>query len=209
MRQLMFIDDDKTELEEFRDIVRDDYNYTPIHWPNESAKLLSSPPPTIFVSDLYLPPPSGDTTPTPAERDEAAWAAKRVAEHFSRLYVELVSDDKARLKETMKAIAEAYEMLKLQWKALGQSPDHGVAVLAKVRNHYPEVPFVFYSRKITPEDVVRVLQAGAVDAIRKGALEKEEVLARLASAQEMWKREDLRSIRAHGLNANVTVISGA
>lgn len=209
MRRLVFIDDDKTELEEFGDIVRDNYDYTTIHWPDESAKLPSSPPPSIFVSDLYLPPVSGDITPTSVERDKAARAAKRVAERFSRLYADVPSDDKARLKETMKIIAEAYDMLKLQWKALGQSPDHGVAVLAKVKNYYPEVPFVFYSRKITPEDTIRVLKAGAVDAIRKGTLEKEEVLARLASAQEMWKREDLRSIRARGPNVNVTILSGA
>jgi len=43
---------------------------------------------------------------------------------------------------------------------------------------------VFYSRKITPEDVTAVLEAGAVDAIRKGALKPEELLARLAVAQE-------------------------
>ena len=161
------------------------------------------------MSDLYLPPASGGITPTSAERGDGASAATRVAERFSRLYADVPSDDKARLKETMKAIADAYEMLKLQWQALGQSPDHGVGVLAKVKNYYPDVPFVFYSRKITPEDIVRVLKAGAVDAIRKGALGNEEVLARLATAQEIWKREDLRSIRAHGLNVNVTILSGA
>jgi DNA-binding response OmpR family regulator len=56
------------------------------------------------------------------------------------------------------------------------------------RCHGPGVPIVFYSRKITPEDVIRVLQAGAVDAIRKGALEDEAVLARLASAQRIYHR---------------------
>jgi DNA-binding NarL/FixJ family response regulator len=95
-----------------------------------------------------------------------------VPDWFSKLYADISSDDKARLKETIKAIAEAHDMLRLQWKALGQSPDHGVAVFAKVKNYYPEVPFVFYSRKITPEDAIRVLKAGVVDAIRKGALQK-------------------------------------
>jgi hypothetical protein len=59
-----------------------------------------------------------------------------------------------------------------------ESPwQNGVAVFAKVKNYYPEVPFVFYSRKITPEGTIRVLKAGVVDAIRKGALQKEQVLA--------------------------------
>jgi DNA-binding response OmpR family regulator len=42
----------------------------------------------------------------------------------------------------------------------------------KVLRAYPRhggVPVAFYSRKISPEDVVRVLKAGAVDAIRKGS----------------------------------------
>jgi DNA-binding NarL/FixJ family response regulator len=107
----------------------------------------------------------------------------------------------------MHAIADAYEMLKLQWNALGQSPDHGIALLMKLKSQYPEVPFVFYSRKVTPEDVIRVLRAGAVDVIRKGALPNEHVLARLAAAQALWCRQDVRIIRDSGLNVNVTAVS--
>jgi DNA-binding NarL/FixJ family response regulator len=183
MRRLVFIDDDRAELEAFRKIVGGDYDYGPVHWPVEAAKLFSGPGPDIFVSDLYLPSSNGDSTPTGAQRDAAALAAKEVAERFSGLYASKSGDDKARLQETMKAICAAYAMLKLQWSALGQSPDHGVELLSKLKSLYPEVPFVFYSRKITPEDVIRVLQAGAVDAVRKGALEDEEVRARLATAQ--------------------------
>jgi hypothetical protein len=40
---------------------------------------------------------------------------------------------------------------------------------------------------MTPEDVICVLQAGAVDAIRKGVLKKKEVLARLARAQDVGR----------------------
>jgi DNA-binding NarL/FixJ family response regulator len=115
-------------------------------------------------------------------------------------------DDKARLRETMKIIAGAYAMLKLQWSALGQSPDYGVAVLAKAKAQYPEVPFVFYSRKITPEDPIRVLKAGAIDAIRKGALRNDELLVRLKTAQEIYQRGDVQTIRAPGLNVNFTIV---
>ena len=115
--------------------------------------------PDIFVSDLYLPASTGDLLATEAQRNEAAEQARKVAERFSRLYSNGV-DDKARLQETMKAIGDAYAMLKLQWTALGQSPNHGVAMLAKLHAQHPDVPFVFYSRKITPEDVIRVLRAG-------------------------------------------------
>jgi DNA-binding NarL/FixJ family response regulator len=104
----------------------------------------------------------------------------------------------------MAAITRAYALLKKQWTGLGQSPGYGIALLAKVKAHYPTVPFVFYSRKITPEDVVCVLQAGAFDAIRKGALNNEEVLARIASAHEIYRRANTRRIRARGFNANIT-----
>jgi len=204
MRRLVFIDDDKTELDAFSGIVAGEYEYLTIHWPNDSARLFAMSAPDIFVSDLYLPAPTGDTVPTEAQRNEAAEQARKVAERFARLYSNAL-DDKARLQETMKAIADAYAMLSLQWMALGQSPDHGVEVLAKVKSLYPETPFVFYSRKITPEDVIRVLQAGAVDAIRKRALKNEEVLVRLAAAQNFYRGEGAHKIREQGFNANITL----
>ena len=102
--------------------------------------------PDIFVSDLYLPPPTGDSVPTDAQRNEAAEHARKVADRFSLLYSHPL-DDKARRQEPMKAIGDAYAMLALQWTVLGQSPDHGVALLAKVQAQHPDVPFVFYSRK--------------------------------------------------------------
>jgi DNA-binding response OmpR family regulator len=100
----------------------------------------------------------------------------------------------------------AYAMLKLQWSVLGQSPDYGVAVFAKVKAQDPEVPFVFYSRKITPEDVIRVLKAGAFDAIRKDAFRNDELLVRLKTAQEICQRGDVQTIRAQGLNVNSTIV---
>jgi DNA-binding NarL/FixJ family response regulator len=204
MRRLVFIDDDKTELDAFLRIVGGKYDCVTVHWPSESAKLFGMPAPEIFVSDLYLPPQTGDSIPTKAQTYEAAEQARKVAERFSRLYSKPV-EDKARLQETMKAISDAYAMLKLQWGALGQSPDHGIALLKKVKSQYPDTPFVFYSRKITPEDVIRVLQAGAVDATRKGALNDEDVLARLAAAQDFYRGEGGHKIRAYGFNANITL----
>ena len=208
MRRLVFIDDDETELDLFRKIVEGVYDYTTVHWPSESEKLFNSSPPDIFVSDLYLPSASGDATPTAAQTDEAARAAREVGESFSGLYLDPSLGNKARLQKTMKAIGDAYAMLKLQWTALGQSPDHGVALLKEVRSQYPDTPFVFYSRKITPEDVIRVLQAGAADAIRKDALGNERVLARLTAAQEFHGRSDAQTVRALGLNVNVTIVPG-
>lgn len=197
MRRLVFIDDDQNELDQFRDIVGGDYDLTEVLWPDESEKLFSISSPNIFVSDLYLPSESGDAVPTKAQRSKAASAAKQVAKNFSALFANASWDDKERLQETMKAITKAYKLLKLQWSAMGQSPDKGIELLRKLRISHPGVPFVFYSRKITPEDVIRVLQAGAADAIRKGALKKSEVLDRLAKVQ------DIASLK---VNVNVTTV---
>jgi hypothetical protein len=93
---------------------------------------------------------SGDRAPTSAEKDAARDAAHETGERFSNLYTDGSQKDKARLQESMKAIADAYAMLRLQWSALGQSHDYGVAVLAKVKARYPEVPFVFSSSSESP-----------------------------------------------------------
>lgn len=209
MRRLVFIDDDKTELDDFGRIVEGEYDYATIHWPSGAEKLFSGTAPDIFVSDLYLPPQNGDKVPTAAQREAVASAAKQVAERFSRLCAEPTRDDKARLKETMKIIAAAFEMLELQWIALGQHPDHGIGLLTRLKSIHPMVPLVFYSRKITPKDVIRVLRAGAVDAIQKGALTAEEVLVRLQDAQKLWLRKGLQQLRKRGLNVNVTLVSEA
>jgi DNA-binding NarL/FixJ family response regulator len=76
----------------------------------------------------------------------------------------------------------------------------------KVKAQCPEVPFVFYSRKITPEDVIRVLKGGAIDAIRKNALTKDEVLARLETAQEIYQGGNAPIFRTQGLNINITSV---
>jgi DNA-binding NarL/FixJ family response regulator len=208
MRRLVFIDDDPVELKDFATVIEGHYNYTTVQWPDESAKLLNlTPTPDIFVSDLYLPATGGEATPTAALREAAAKSATEVAELFSGLYRDTAWDDKRRLRETMKAIDKAYLTLKKQWRGLGQSPDNGIALQHQLRDHYPQVPLVFYSRKLTPEDVMRVLRAGAVDAIRKGVLEQKELLARLDTAQELWRREAIWSIRNSGFNANVTLVS--
>jgi DNA-binding NtrC family response regulator len=142
------------------------------------------------------------------QREEAEKAAKKVGETFSGLYSDPSLNDKERLQKTMKAIADAYDMLRLQWSDLGQSADHVVVLLARLKARYPNVPFVFYSRKITPEDVIRVLRADAADAIRKGALGNEQLLTRLAAAEELYRRGDVKIIRARGFNVNATIVLG-
>ena len=55
---------------------------------------------------------------------------------------------------------------------------------------------------------MRVLKAGATDAIRKGAMEPKELLARLEAAQELHKRPEVQAVQEKGLNVNATLIPG-
>jgi len=76
----------------------------------------------------------------------------------------------------------------------------------KAHGRYGKVPVVFYSRKITPEDVLRVLEAGAVDAIRKGypgddpRAQRDWVLRPLDRAQHVH-----RLLSAYQPNVNTTL----
>ena len=205
MKRLVFIDDDQSELDAFHTIVEDEYKYETIHWPGQAEELFRISAPSLYVSDLYLPPRGLERIPTATERDDAREAANLVVHRFSGLYVYESWDDKKRLRKTMDAMGDGRRSLDLQWTALGQSPTHGIALCREVMKRQRDVPFVFYSRKITPEDVVAVLQAGAVDAIRKG-LDPTELRARLVRAQELYAREDVGRLRAQGLNVNITII---
>ena len=185
---LVFIDDDETEINEFRPKVKDHYQVFPVPWPDKDGKkLFRDLSPDLFVSDLYLPPSTDGRDPSDEEIDAAKKKAQEVVKLFQGLYEDPRLDHKKRLKKTMNAITEAYRQLQMQWTALGQSPDHGIALLQKLKALYPDVPFVFYSRKITPEDVINVLDAGADDAIRKDALNDPELLARLRSVQRHYQ----------------------
>src|SRR5258708_12445843 len=103
----------------------------------------------------------------------------------------------------MDGLGKVRAVLDAQWAALGQSPTHGVALMQRLRALYPDVPIVFYSRKITPEDVIRVLQAGAADAIRKKALTDDDVRARLRQVRDVYASAQARGLRDRGLNVNV------
>ena len=194
MSTLVFIDDDERELKEFSALVEGEYTCKLIHWPNEREKLFSGQAPDLFVSDLYLPSTDGDHKPSAEQIEEAASTAREIAHRFHSLYaggtqaVESIEQCKARLRDTMTLITYAYdELLTRQWEALGQSPNNGFALLEQVRQRFPEVPFVFYSRKINSEEAIKALQTGAVDAVRKG-VDREELLARLRDAHRFRGR---------------------
>lgn len=209
---LVFVDDDASERETFRPIVEAEYEYLAIPWPlgRPIEGFIHERPsgsPEIIVLDLYLPPGDGAAREDiPAnELTRQQGLVKRATHDLSRLYPNYKGDPKALLRDTMECLSEVRAVLDAQWQALGQSPDHGIALMQRLRARYPEVPVVFYSRKITPEDVIRVLQAGAAGAIRKGALTDEAVRVQLKRVREICMSPEARELRARGLNVNITL----
>ncbi len=210
MGRLVFIDDDPAELGSMREIAEAQYEYVPIRWPlQQPLEQTVCEPPDLFVLDLYLPPAKNSGLEEVSEHELTVQqeSARNVADCFSDLYSSLHGDPKRRLRRTMKCLAMARDLLDRQWQAMGQSPENGIRLLGFLRAHprYGGVPVAFYSRKLSPEDVVRVLRAGAVDAIRKES-SKEQVLQRLARAQEIYRSKGAEDALKLGLNVNVTLL---
>src|SRR5713226_1291799 len=172
MERLVFIDDDEEELEGFASLVAGEFDYVPLHWPRQKpSEATVGDAPALFVSDLYLP--SSDHVEQVVDFSVAMLGAQSaMAEKVGTCFRNLFPGPrhaKRRLRETMKCRLQGRQLLDLQWQGLHQSPEYGLELFRAIKNHprYGAVPFIFYSRKITPEDVVAVLSAGATAAIRK------------------------------------------
>ncbi len=222
MKHLVFIDDHQKELDDMRDVVALMFRYQGIKWPENSRSIESTvpEPPDIFVLDLYLPPKDGpDRANIPAQQvPEQRECSQRIAECFQKLYPDPLPPEfnaKALLQSTMECLTKGRQLLDMQWKALDQNPMHGLDLLQwlRTRKKFRAVPVVFYSRKITPEDVIRVLKAGAADALRKPSRKemadgaKKQILERFERAIEFNRSQKADAIRRLGLNANYTLLT--
>jgi len=202
-RSLVFVDDDPEELESVRKLLGSKYDLQLVHWP---LQRISGRPPDIFVLDLYLPSAKmGEKQMSSEAIREQADQVQRIAANLPVLYSNHAHDGKRLLRETMTCLSELRKVLDAQVKALGQSPGNGLRLLASLKKRYPGVPVVFYSRKITPEDVVTVLKAGAADAIRKRALSSSQLIARLEQAQRLYGTSKALRLGRAGRNINVTL----
>lgn len=211
MDRLVFIDDDEDELARVKDLVAGAYEFVQVHWPQEKpTEELIGRPPDLFVSDLYMPPSEHRVDPADHCKEvleaQAARAGK-IAERILRLYPG-PRHAKKRLKETMDCLNEGRGLLDAQCEELEQSPRYGLELFLGLRRSpiYRVVPFVFYSRKITPEDVEDVLAAGATAAIRKRDWKNpEKFLELLRRAQSVHRSALGEQARKLGLNVNTTL----
>jgi DNA-binding NarL/FixJ family response regulator len=207
--RLFFVDDDQTEIDMIRPLVEADFYFEGRPWPfARPLRDAIGRAPDIFVLDLYLPPAKG---PIPEDMPDEEMAmqqalAQRVSQDFSALYLNYEpKGGKKLLQRTMACLTNGRGLLDRQWTALRQSPKNGIALMNALRKLYPNVPVVFYSRKITPADVVNVLRAGAFDAIQKGSLTDKKLCARLESDIALSRSQEARQARQRGHNFNLTM----
>jgi DNA-binding NarL/FixJ family response regulator len=94
----------------------------------------------------------------------------RSAEELEGMFLDesaLAKNDKELLRAGAELVYWSQRMLRHWCDVLGQSPSGGIALMRLLRDKYPSVPVVFYSRKAMVGDVKAALQAGALDVLIK------------------------------------------
>ena len=108
--------------------------------------------PDLVVLDMYLPT---------ADVEEDA------LDRLRREPLSLPPDDGAIRRAWFNCLA-ARRRLHSVLSAWHQGPEGGIALAGQVHGQWPRAPIVFYTRKATPEDVLRCMrQPGVADVIRK------------------------------------------
>jgi DNA-binding NarL/FixJ family response regulator len=129
----------------------------------------------LFVLDLYIP--SRDradlaTHPELLGNEIRERTLSRVLglltliEGVARRVLDPVQNGDRLLRELYRVVEEAETSLRTFASEIGQTPEGGFANLRHVRNRYPGVPAVFYTRKANSADVIRCFREQA-DAVLK------------------------------------------
>jgi CheY-like chemotaxis protein len=208
---IVFIEDDEAEMATFRRLYEgDQFELTGvcIQSPRSVlaplAEALGDRVPDLFVLDLFFPavsdPPGGFT---PDTIDDARAHLTRVlvaAQELEGMFFDdsaLAKNDKELLRAGSELVYWSQRMLRHWCDVLGASPSGGIALMRLLRDRYPSVPAMFYSRKATVDDVKAALAAGAIDVLIKPhrsfqdseAVRIREVLARYCEGREPdWRR---------------------
>ena len=178
---IVFIEDDESEMATFRRLYEgDQFELTGvcIQFPRSVLPVLTETlgdrVPDLFVLDLFFPavsdPPGGFTEHTVGDARAHLTRVLRAAEELEGMFLDetaLAKNDKELLRAGSELVYWSQRMLRHWCDVLGQSPSGGIALLQLLRQRYPTVPAVFYSRKAMVADVKAALEAGALDVIIK------------------------------------------
>ena len=178
---LMFIEDDEAEIATFRRLYEGDQfevSAVCVQFPRSILPALSAAlgdrVPDLFILDLFFPatsdPPGGFTEDTVDDARAHLTRVLRTAEELEGMFLDesaLAKSDKELLRAGSELVYWSQRMLRHWCDVLGKSPSGGIALMQKLREKYPGVPAIFYSRKATVPDVKQALEAGAVDVLLK------------------------------------------
>jgi CheY-like chemotaxis protein len=178
---IMFIEDDESEMATFRRLYEgDQFELTGlcIQFPRAVlpalGEALGDRVPDLFVLDLFFPavsnPPGGFTPDTVGEARAQLARVLRAAEELEGMFIDesaLEKNDKELLRAGSELVYWSQRMLRHWCDVLGKSSSGGIALMRVLRDKYPGVPAIFYSRKATVTDVKDALEAGAVDVLLK------------------------------------------
>ena len=178
---IAFIEDDETEIATFRRLYEgDQFELTSlcIKFPRTALpaldEALGARIPDLFVLDLFFPatndPPGGFTPDTLDGARAQLTLVLRTAEELEGMFLDesaLAKNDKELLRAGSELVYWSQRMLRHWCDVLGQSPAGGIALMRLLREKYPTVPAMFYSRKAMVADVKAALEAGALDVLIK------------------------------------------
>jgi CheY-like chemotaxis protein len=178
---IMFIEDDESEIATFRRLYEgDQFELTSLcaQFPRSVlpalGEALGDRVPDLFVLDLFFPavadPPGGFTADTVGDARAHLTRALRAAEELEGMFLDesaLAKNDKELLRAGSELVYWSQRMLRHWCDVLGQSSSGGIALMRLLRETYPTVPAVFYSRKAMVADVKAALEAGALDVLIK------------------------------------------
>lgn len=178
---IAFIEDDETEIATFRRLYEgDQFELTSLCIKSPRTALpaldeaLGARIPDLFVLDLFFPatndPPGGFTPDTLDGARAQLTLVLRTAEELEGMFLDesaLAKNDKELLRAGSELVYWSQRMLRHWCDVLGQSPSGGIALMRLLREKYPTVPAMFYSRKAMVADVKAALEAGALDVLIK------------------------------------------
>jgi len=178
---IMFIEDDESEMATFRRLYEgDQFELTGlcIQFPRSIlpalTEALGDRVPDLFVLDLFFPavsdPPGGFTEHTVGDARAHLTSVLRAAEELEGMFLDetaLAKNDKELLRAGSEIVYWSQRMLRHWCDVLGTSSSGGIALMRLLREKYPTVPAVFYSRKAMVADVKAALEAGALDVLIK------------------------------------------
>jgi len=178
---LLLVEDDDNEIATFRRLYEgDQFEVTSVCVQSPRAALpaieqaLDGRVPDLFVLDLFFPvrsePSAGFTRETAADARVDVRRLLQTTEQLETLFMDdavLARSDKQLLRAAADLAYQAQMLVRHWCDVLGQSPSGGVALMRLLRDRYPQVRTVFYSRKATVTDVMMALENGAHDVLLK------------------------------------------